>query len=86
MWLWGLCKHQCASTMEGRPCNTTAPSFPLPDAGYVRQRAAREAVKTKMTAGERKRVLRRMVNDRKSEGVREKGAADRKRLNGGQRT
>lgn len=72
--------------MEGRPCNTTAPSFPLPDAEYVRQRAAREAVKPKMTAGERKRVLRRMVNDRKSEGVREKGAADRKRLNGGQRT
>lgn len=50
--------------MEGRPCNTTAPSFPLPDAGYVRQRAAREAVKTKMTAGERKRVLRRMVKKR----------------------
>lgn len=72
--------------MEGRPCNTTAPSFPLPDAEYVRQRAAREVVKPKMTAGERKRVLRRMVNDRKGEGVREKGAADRKRLNGGQRT
>lgn len=72
--------------MEGRSCNTTAPSFPLPDAEYVRQRAAGEAVKPKMTAGERKRVLRRMVNDRKSEGVREKGAADGKRLNGGQRT